>query len=79
MKQNYLWPILFGCIMCTCAFAQPAVKAQRTIGANSNDILLRTYLTRDGGMIAGGYSFSGISGEKTQNQLFQIKPLISQL
>ena len=37
------------------------------IAGNSSDYLNSTYLTRDGGLIAGGYSHSYSSGEKTEN------------
>lgn len=40
---------------------------QKTIGGNSNDHLVSAKETTDGGYILGGYSSSGISGEKTQN------------
>lgn len=40
---------------------------QKTIGGISNDYLISTKETSDGGYILGGYSSSGISGEKTQN------------
>ncbi|WP_367768416.1 T9SS type B sorting domain-containing protein [Flavobacterium sp. WC2421] len=40
---------------------------QKTIGGNSFDHLTSAKETKDGGYILGGYSSSGISGEKTQN------------
>ncbi|WP_119792549.1 T9SS type B sorting domain-containing protein [Flavobacterium anhuiense] len=40
---------------------------QKTIGGSSNDHLVSAKETKDGGYILGGYSSSGISGEKTQN------------
>ncbi|MDQ1167095.1 T9SS type B sorting domain-containing protein [Flavobacterium sp. SORGH_AS_0622] len=40
---------------------------QKTIGGTSNDHLVSAKETTDGGYILGGYSSSGISGEKTQN------------
>jgi len=49
------------------SFAQPIIKAQRTIGGSLNDALWSICLTKDGGLIAGGNSFSNTSGEKTEN------------
>lgn len=40
---------------------------QKTIGGNGNEHLISAKETVDGGFILGGYSSSGISGEKTQN------------
>ncbi|MCZ7166935.1 hypothetical protein, partial [Salmonella enterica] len=40
---------------------------QKTIGGNSTDHLTSAKETKDGGYILGGYSNSGISGEKTQS------------
>jgi gliding motility-associated-like protein len=44
-----------------------AVLWQKTIGGNDNDHLTSAKQTSDGGYILGGYSSSGISGEKTEN------------
>ncbi|QMU28782.1 hypothetical protein [Adhaeribacter radiodurans] len=38
----------------------------KTLGGNSRDDLHALQLTKDGGYIVGGYSFSGISGDKTE-------------
>lgn len=40
---------------------------QNTIGGNDDDFLHSIQQTNDGGYILGGYSISGISGDKTQN------------
>jgi hypothetical protein len=40
----------------------------RTIGGNQRDILTSLQQTNDGGYILGGYSDSGISGDKTQDR-----------
>ncbi|WP_052257196.1 T9SS type B sorting domain-containing protein [Flavobacterium sp. AED] len=40
---------------------------QKTIGGNGNEHLISAKETQDGGYILGGYSSSGISGEKTQS------------
>ncbi|MBK9399657.1 MAG: T9SS type A sorting domain-containing protein [Bacteroidetes bacterium] len=42
---------------------------QNTIGGNSNDRLNSIQQTTDGGYILGGYSLSGISGDKTENSI----------
>ncbi len=39
----------------------------KTFGGNSNDFLISTVLTSDGGYILGGYSISGVSGDKSEN------------
>jgi len=46
-----------------------AIEWQNTIGGNSNDILTQLEVTSDGGYILGGYSDSGISGDKTEASL----------
>lgn len=43
------------------------IKHQRTMGGKLSDFLMSMDLTKDGGLIAGGYSYSNISGEKTEN------------
>ena len=43
------------------------IEWDKTIGGNDIDILTALQQTNDGGYILGGYSFSNISGEKTQN------------
>ena len=42
------------------------VQWQHTIGGNSADYLNSLHQTTDGGYILGGYSYSGISGDKTE-------------
>jgi hypothetical protein len=42
---------------------------QNTIGGDDNDILHSVVPTSDGGFICGGYSRSGISGDKTENSI----------
>jgi subtilisin family serine protease len=46
--------------------AEGQIEIQRTIGGNKNDHLTDIQQTTDGGYILGGYSFSGISGNKTE-------------
>jgi len=67
MKQKYLLPVLFANIIYISSFAQPTIKAQRTIGGFFSDRLRSIYVTRDGGLIAGGTSESGATGDKTEN------------
>ncbi|HKR06809.1 MAG TPA: T9SS type A sorting domain-containing protein, partial [Bacteroidia bacterium] len=43
------------------------IQWQNTIGGNLNDFLYSLEQTIDGGYILGGYSYSGISGDKTEN------------
>jgi len=66
MKHNYSILVLLAGIMFIHAFAQPRIKAQKTIGGDSVDVLTSIDLTTDGGLIAGGYSNSDSSGEKTE-------------
>ncbi len=48
------------------------IQWQNTIGGNSSDFLLSIQQTADGGYMLGGYSDSGISGDKTENSLGSI-------
>ena len=43
------------------------IQWQNTIGGNYNDYLISLQQTTDGGYILGGYSWSNISGDKTEN------------
>lgn len=67
MKTKICWLILNMFIVTVSALAQPQIKLQRTIGGNADDFLYSFVLTADGGSIAGGTSYSGIAGDKTQN------------
>lgn len=49
------------------AFSQPTIQWDKTIGGNSFDELTTIRQTSDGGYILGGFSNSGISGDKTEN------------
>jgi uncharacterized repeat protein (TIGR01451 family) len=42
------------------------IEWQNTIGGSENDYLYSVIKTTDGGYLLGGYSFSGISGDKTE-------------
>jgi hypothetical protein len=49
------------------SFSQtPEIEWQNTIGGSSDDMVLSVIQTDDGGYFLGGYSTSGISGNKTQ-------------
>jgi len=55
------------------SIAQTVIEWQNTIGGNSFDELSSVIETTDGGYLLGGYSESGISGDKTEaNQGFII-------
>ncbi len=45
----------------------PGIQWQNTIGGLNNDYLHSVQQTSDGGYILGGYSYSNISGDKTEN------------
>src|SRR4051812_33957896 len=68
MKHKFFTLVfLSATVICANDFAQPVIKSQRVAGGSGDDQLSRMCLTRDGGVIAGGYSSSNISGEKTEN------------
>jgi len=67
VKYKFTTLLFLAGIVYTNAFAQPTIKAQKTIGGNTEDMFTSMYLTKDGGLIAGGYSGSNKSGEKTEN------------
>jgi hypothetical protein len=66
MNKNLLSTILT-LVIAVGACAQPIIKQQRTIGGSRDDLFTTMCLTRDGGFIEGGYSISGLSGEKTED------------
>ncbi len=59
--------LLFAGILYTTAFTHPVIKAQKALGGSDLDFFTSMALTKDGGRIAGGYSLSNISGQKTEN------------
>jgi len=67
MKHTYFALFLPVCFTCTFSFAQAVIGEQKTIGGSTNDNLQAIYLTKNGGLIAGGSSDSKISGEKTDS------------
>src|SRR5437868_6529997 len=57
--------LVFGCF----SQAPPGIEWQNTIGGSQNDLLYSIAATPDGGCIAGGYSYSDSSGDKTENHI----------
>lgn len=49
--------------------ANGTIEWQNTIGGSAYDVLYDAHQTPDGGYIIGGYSSSGISGDKTESNL----------
>ena len=72
MKHTYFLLLLFASIIYTNAFAQPVIQRQKAAGGKSDDNLYSMYLTKDGGLIAGGSSSSNSSGETQLIQLLII-------
>lgn len=58
--------ILLLSLSCTSVFAQEIVW-QKTIGGSGEEKLSDIHQTSDGGYVLGGYSYSNISGDKTEN------------
>jgi len=67
MKTKFYSFILVFQFLSFYSFTQVVIKNQRTIGGDNYDHLSSMDLTRDGGIVIGGDSYSGISGEKTDN------------
>jgi hypothetical protein len=67
MKPKLIYSTFFSCIIYATAFAQFTLPAQKELGGSNNDNLASVCLTRDGGFIAGGTSFSDKSFEKSEN------------
>lgn len=66
MKTIFLI-IIFFLFSFNCAFSQAPIKQwDADLGADDNEQLYSMQQTTDGGYIMGGYSESGISGDKTQ-------------
>lgn len=59
--------VCFSLLITHFSFSQaPDIEWQNTIGGNLSDEVRSISLTADGGYIVGGYSSSGISGDKTE-------------
>jgi len=71
MKINtpLLITIFLTCFISNAFSQSPEIEWQNTIGGNSFDIFTTLQPTSDGGFILGGYSGSGISGDKTEGSL----------
>jgi len=67
MKKKILLLLTMLTTVTEFAFAQPSIKNQKVIGGNANDFFSCMAFTKDGGLIAGGTSYSGISGQKTDS------------
>jgi hypothetical protein len=67
MKTNRLLFIIVFQFLCFYSFSQVVIKGQQTIGGNDYDQFRNMSLTRDGGLIVCGNSYSGASGEKTDD------------
>jgi hypothetical protein len=67
MKHKIFTLFLLTVLIYANAFTQPFIKAQKAIGGNADDLFSCMALTKDGGLIVGGTSYSGISGEKTDS------------
>src|SRR5215831_11992549 len=68
MKHKYCSLFFLAGLTWANVFAQPVIKAQRAAGGSSDDHFLCMYLTKDGGLIVGGFSNSNISHEKTEKR-----------
>ena len=65
MRKLYTFCLLF--FISTQIFSQVAIEWQNTIGGNQEDRLISIDQTTDSGFILGGWSWSNISGDKTEN------------
>ncbi|MBK9729796.1 MAG: T9SS type A sorting domain-containing protein [Chitinophagaceae bacterium] len=69
MKKFFTIYITIFCFSFSISTAQviaPEIEWQNTIGGNSSDFLSSVIQTSDGGYLLGGYSYSGISGDKAE-------------
>src|SRR6478672_3972940 len=67
MTHKHLSLLLLGGIAYANTFSQPTIVAQKALGGKFSESVGAISLTKDGGLIAGGYSYSNKSGDKTQN------------
>lgn len=67
MKYKLFALALFMNIMYLNSLSQPVIKAQKVAGGNDADDFTDMWLTKDRGLIVGGYSNSDKSAEKSQN------------
>src|SRR3954447_14120541 len=66
MKHKYINLVIFVCLN-VYAFSQPILGNQKVFGGSDYEELRKICLTKDGGFIAGGFSYSNASGEKSEN------------
>jgi hypothetical protein len=66
MKQKFI-SLAFAGLAYSFGFTQPVIQNQKTIGGSNYDELHSSCVTKDGGLIIAGISYSNKSGEKTQN------------
>jgi hypothetical protein len=64
--KTFLLLSFFFSIIFNFSNAQPIIEWQNTIGGNNEESLQSVIQTTDGGYLLGGYSWSGISGDKTE-------------
>lgn len=68
IKHKLLPVLLIQCFFLNSIYAQsPEIVWQNTIGGNELDMLKEVTQTSDGGYVLGGYSFSNISGDKSED------------
>jgi len=67
MKKKILLLLTLMITVAEFVFAQPVIKNQKVTGGDTTDLFTCMDLTKDGGMIIGGTSYSGISGQKTDS------------
>lgn len=68
-KNQFLFlSILAFFLSCTILIAQSAMDWDKTVGGGADDRLTKILHTADGGYLLGGYSTTGINGDKTQDR-----------
>src|SRR5690242_21836775 len=67
MNYKHLTLLISVAFLCTHATAQPRIKDQGVIGGKYDDMFSAMYLTKDGGLVIGGYSYSDSSHQKTED------------
>ena len=67
MKHKFFTLLFTAAVIYINALGQPVVTGQVVSGGSAGDYFASMDLTNDKGLIAGGYSSSNISGDKTQN------------
>lgn len=67
MKLKYINLALLAFMIHVYAFSQPVLGPQKTFGGSDYDEIRKLCLTKDGGYVVAGLSYSNASGEKTEN------------